>query len=61
MYLGPANTYCEPVIMSWQLIAMSWELVAMYWELIDMSIETRCKSRKSFSMIMGTFNFSYKH
>jgi hypothetical protein len=40
MYLGPANTYCEPVIMSWQLDAMSLELVAMSWESPTQSTET---------------------
>jgi hypothetical protein len=40
MYLGPANTYCEAVIMSWQLVAMSWEIVAMSWESPTQSTET---------------------
>jgi hypothetical protein len=49
MLWGLVNTYCEPVTMSWENVNMSWELV-------NMTIEALCKSRETFSIILGTVN-----
>jgi hypothetical protein len=37
MYVWPVNTYCEPVIMSWNRVTMSWVSHTMYIEPLSIS------------------------
>jgi hypothetical protein len=42
---GPVNTYCEPVIMSYEHVNMSWELVTMSWASSTVYVEPLSISR----------------
>jgi hypothetical protein len=61
MYWGPVNTYCEPVIMSWEHVNMSWELVNTYLESHIMSywvtvcLETLFSCIWSINNVLGGF------